>query len=243
MTMAAASAAPAIHLHDLRFGWNAAVPPLLDIAELRIVRGERVFLQGPSGSGKSSLLGLLGGVLMPQRGSVEILGSDLTALGAAERDRFRADHIGFIFQQFNSLPFLNVIENVTLAARFSSKRTQIARSRSGTTEIEAARLLQALDLDPVALRGRSVRELSVGQQQRVAAARALIGAPEIVIADEPTSALDEDMRATFLALLIAECDHSRTTLVFVSHDSRLAPLFTRSAKLADVNRARAVIAA
>jgi putative ABC transport system ATP-binding protein len=241
MTAASALAAnppPAIHLHDLRFGWNPAAP-LLDIDDLLIARGERVFLQGPSGSGKSTLLGLLGGVLVPQHGSVEILGNDLSARNGAERDRFRADHIGFIFQQFNLLPFLDVIENVTLPCRFSPKRSQSARSRSGTMEVEATRLLQALDLDPAMLCGRSVRELSVGQQQRVAAARALIGAPEIVIADEPTSALDEDMRARFLSLLIAECDQGHTTLVFVSHDSRLAPQFTRSIRLADVNRPRA----
>ncbi|MDR3387071.1 MAG: ATP-binding cassette domain-containing protein [Rudaea sp.] len=236
--MTQAEAAAAIHLHDLRFGWNDSAP-LIDIADLSIVRGERMFLQGPSGSGKSTLLGLLGGVLVPQHGSVTILNTDLAALGGAERDRFRADHIGFIFQQFNLLTFLDVIENVTLACRFSAKRAQVARSRSTTIEAEAARLLQALDLDPAALRGRSARELSMGQQQRVAAARALIGAPEIVIADEPTSALDEDTRTRFLDLLIDECDSGRTTLVFVSHDSRLAPRFMRSAGLADLHCAGA----
>ena len=233
-----AAIAPAIRLHDLQFAWNKG-SPLLDIADFQVRRSERLFLRGPSGSGKSTLLGLLGGVLVPQQGQVEILGTDLAALGGAARDRFRADHIGIIFQQFNLLPFLNVIENVTLACRFSPRRTQ----QVGDPAAEAARLLRSLDVDPQQLRQRSVRDLSVGQQQRVAAARALIGAPEILIADEPTSALDTDTRAAFLKLLFSECERAGTTLLFVSHDTSLAPLFTRTLALADINRVSVAVPA
>jgi putative ABC transport system ATP-binding protein len=221
----------AIHLRNLRFGWDGS-STLLDIADFQVRRGERLFLQGPSGSGKSTLLGLLGGVLMPRQGQIEILGTDLAALGGSARDRFRADHIGIIFQQFNLLPFLDAIENVTLACRFSPRRTQCVRAPAA----EARRLLQALDVDPQRVCKQSAHSLSVGQQQRVAAARALIGAPEILIADEPTSALDADTRMAFLTLLFAECERAGTTVLFVSHDISLAPLFTRSLRLPEINR-------
>jgi putative ABC transport system ATP-binding protein len=229
------STTPAIHLRDLRFGWTRDTP-LLDIAELRVERGERLFLQGPSGSGKSTLLGLIGGVLLPQTGSISVLGTDITTKTGSARDRFRADHVGFIFQQFNLLPFLDVIDNVTLPCKFSQRRAERARTAAATEVAEAHLLLLALGLDPATVRGRSVRELSVGQQQRVAAARALIGAPEILIVDEPTSALDEDARIAFLALLIAQCHRYRSTLVFVSHDTSLASLFDRKLQLAQISR-------
>jgi putative ABC transport system ATP-binding protein len=236
------SSAPAIHLRDVRFGWTRQAP-LLAIDELRVERGERLFLQGPSGSGKSTLLGLIGGVLLPQTGSISVLGTDITTLGASARDRFRADHIGFIFQQFNLLPFLDVIDNVTLPCKFSPRRAERARAVARNHAAEAHLLLLALGLDPTTIEGRSVRELSVGQQQRVAAARALIGAPEILIVDEPTSALDEDARTAFLTLLIAQCDRCRSTLVFVSHDSNLASLFDRRLQLAQINRVARALAA
>lgn len=225
---------PVVTIDNLRFAWPGQ-SPLLDIDTLRIGPGERVFLEGPSGTGKSTLLGLLGGVLVPQRGRLEVLGSDLASMPASSRDRFRADHVGFIFQQFNLVPYLGLIENVTLGCRFSTRR----RERLGNSDAiaaEARRLLSALGLDPVALGTRPVTELSVGQQQRVAAARALIGAPELIIADEPTSALDARTRAAFVELLFSECALAGSALVFVSHDPALAALFPRSFALAQINR-------
>jgi putative ABC transport system ATP-binding protein len=227
----------AIELSGLRFGWNAA-ETLLAIENLRVVRGERVFLQGPSGSGKSTLLGLLGGVLVAQHGSVRILGTDLGALGATRRDAFRADHIGIIFQQFNLLPFLNARDNITLACRFSPRR----RERAGAPIAEAQRLMTALGLDAARFAAQPAHSLSVGQQQRVAAARALIGAPELIIADEPTSALDAQTRDAFLRLLFAECERAGSTLLFVSHDAALAPHFTRALRLADLQHSERVTA-
>ncbi|MFT3791916.1 MAG: ATP-binding cassette domain-containing protein [Rudaea sp.] len=225
----------AVAIDDLQFAWRGGAP-LLDIESLAIARGERVFLQGASGSGKSTLLSLLAGVLLPQRGSIRVLDNEITALRAAQRDRFRADHVGFVFQMFNLLPFLSVRENILLACRFSAWRRRHALAY-GTLEAEADRLLVALDLDPAQIGTKAVAELSIGQQQRVAAARALIGAPELLIADEPTSALDSDARVAFLGLLFAECWRARTTLVFVSHDAALASLFDRRVRLADINRA------
>jgi putative ABC transport system ATP-binding protein len=226
---------PAIELEAVRYAWPGK-PLLLDIERLVIARGERLFLRGPSGSGKSTLLGLLGGVLTPAAGLVKVLGADLARMGASERDRYRGDHIGFVFQMFNLIPYLSVIENVLLPARFSRRRAERA-ARHGPPAAEAVRLLAALGLGDSALHARGVTELSIGQQQRVAAARALFGAPELLIADEPTSALDHDSRRQFLELLMVECREKGSTLVFVSHDTTLGSLFDRDLSLSELNRA------
>lgn len=226
--------APAIDIAGLRFGWNRAAV-LLEVPALRVARGERVFLHGPSGSGKSTLLGLLGGVLTPQAGRVGVLGTDLAALPARARDRFRAEHIGIVFQQFNLLPFLSARENVELALRFSPRRA----AKAGDVRAAALRLIAALGLDAPRLAALPAHRLSIGEQQRVAAARALIGAPELIIADEPTSALDADARDAFLDLLFAECARAGSTLLFVSHERALAPRFTRTLALAELAGAAA----
>jgi putative ABC transport system ATP-binding protein len=220
----------AIQLHEVRFAWPSS-PLLLDIPQLNITRGEKVFVRGPSGCGKTSLLGLLGGVIQPQGGDIRILGQALTPLKQSARDAFRAAHIGFIFQLFNLLPYLSVFENVLLPCRFSAQR----RIRAGTPAKHASHLLSHLQL-PQVLWQRAVTELSVGQQQRVAVARALIGYPEIIIADEPTSALDSDTRDIFLDLLLQECRTAGTTVVFVSHDAALAKGFDRCFNLSHINR-------
>jgi putative ABC transport system ATP-binding protein len=219
-----------IELAAVRFAWTAAGPNIVDIPSLRLAPGERLFLRGPSGSGKSTLLNLLAGVITPRSGALRLLGTDLARLGGAARDRFRADHVGYIFQMFNLIPYLSVLENVCLATTFSGRRRTRAAARGGGVAGEARRLLAALEMDGELLR-RPVTSLSVGQQQRVAAARALLGSPELVIADEPTSALDADRRAAFLKLLFRQCERERSSLVFASHDAALAPLFDRSLEL------------
>jgi len=221
-----------IALADLSFRWPGQPAPCLDIARFRVDAGERVFLHGPSGSGKSTLLAVLGGVAVPARGRVELLGQDIVALSGRARDAFRADHIGFIFQQFNLLPWLSALDNAMLPCSFSARR----RERAGNPPEEAARLLARLDLSS-ALWKKPAAELSVGQQQRVAAARALIGRPEILIADEPTSALDAPRQQIFIDLLLAEAAAVGASLLFVSHDARLAGHFDRSTGLADINAA------
>jgi len=234
-----APAEPAIDLGNLEFSWPGK-PLLLSIERFTVAAGERIFLRGPSGSGKSTLLGLIGGVLVPQHGSIRVLGTDLTRLAASDRDRFRGEHIGFIFQMFNLIPYLSVLENVLLPARFSPARA--LRLGGPDLAAEGGRLLAALGLGAEQYLHRPVTELSIGQQQRVAAARALLGRPAVVVADEPTSALDHDARENFLALLINECRAQSSALVFVSHDTSLAPLFDRSVSLAELNRATSVAA-
>jgi len=229
------SSAPVIRIEDLLFRWTAGGAPCLDIPGFEVAGGESIFLYGPSGSGKSTLLGLLGGVLVPERGSLCLLDVELIELSAAARDRFRADHVGFLFQQFNLIPYLSVIDNVLLPCRFSARRLQRASEGGRSVRDEVARLLDHLDID-TGLRRRAVTQLSVGQQQRVVAARALIGKPEIVIADEPTSALDAERQASFLDLLSHECGAAGSTLVFVSHDHRLAAGFSREIALPSINR-------
>jgi len=224
-----------LELNDLGFAWPGQ-EELLDIPQFRLERGETLFLRGPSGSGKTTLLGLLGGVQKAGRGSIRLLGEELGGLSAGARDRFRVDHTGYIFQQFNLLPFLSVRENVELPCRFSPLRSRRAHQRHGSVAQAASELLAHLGL-PTALHQRRADSLSIGQQQRVAAARALIGQPELVIADEPTSALDSDTRQTFLELLFAECRAAGSSLLFVSHDQGLAALFDRSLSLAELNRA------
>lgn len=233
--------APAIAIEALRFRWPGQAADCLDIPRLTVGRGEHIFLSGPSGSGKSTLLALLGGVALARSGSVQVNGTDLARLPPTARDALRVDHCGFIFQQFNLIPWLPVLDNVLLPCRFSARRRQRALAPSPTppTLADAAgRLLRHLDLAP-ALWGKPARQLSVGQQQRVAAARALIGRPEIVIADEPTSALDAALQQRFVDLLLDECAAAGATLLFVSHDQRLAAHFPRRLALAEINRAPA----
>jgi putative ABC transport system ATP-binding protein len=229
--------APVIAIRDLAFRWGPRSPVVLALDSLDVAPGERVFIEGPSGSGKSTLLSLLAAVARPVNGEVRVLGQALEGLSPAGRDRFRADHVGYIFQMFNLIPYLSMVENVLLPARFSLRRRDRALARSGSLEAEALRLLGHLDMDDPELRARPVTALSVGQQQRVAAARALLGAPALLIADEPTSALDADRREAFVRLLFDECREAHSTLVFVSHDAALEDLFGRTIRLADVNRA------
>jgi putative ABC transport system ATP-binding protein len=219
-------------LQDLRYAWPGSAADCVAIDRLHIARGRSVFLYGPSGCGKSTLLGLMAGVLMPRQGRVEFLGQAWGSLPAGRRDQRRADHVGVIFQQFNLLPYLTVLDNVLLPCRFSALRRQ--RCAQGPL-IAAHSLLQRVAL-PADLWARRADALSVGQQQRVAAARALIGAPELVIADEPTSALDAALREDFMALLMGECTAAGSTLVFVSHDDRLAARFDECVSLPALNQ-------
>ena len=226
-----------IDLTELHFAWPRAGHDTLDVASLHVLAGEAVFVHGPSGCGKSTLLGLLAGVLVPTAGTVELMGQPFSALRGAVRDRLRADHIGYLFQQFNLLPYLSALDNVQLPCRFSSRRAR----RAGDARARACELLQSVGL-PEGRWRQAAAELSVGQQQRVAAARALIGSPELVIADEPTSALDAALRDAFMTLLLAQCRGNGSTLVFVSHDERLAERFDRRLSLPAINRAAAAAA-
>lgn len=221
--------ASALEIKDLTFRWNP-LHPTLAFPDVRLPQGEHLFLHGPSGTGKSTLLSLLAGMLPPATGSIRLLGNDIRQLNAGKRDRFRADHIGVIFQQFNLVPYLTAEANVTLPCRLSLRRRS---AMDETPTLAAQRLLAALAI-PESHWQRKVTQLSIGQQQRIAAARALIGAPEIILADEPTSALDSDNRDRFIALLIAMAEERNTSVLFVSHDRSLAQHFHHQIQLEQV---------
>ncbi|MDE0241276.1 MAG: ABC transporter ATP-binding protein [Gemmatimonadota bacterium] len=222
----------AIDIRHLRYRYGGG-PWVLDIPELTLERGTRAFLFGPSGSGKTTLLGVLAGVLEANEGEVTVLGEDLGSLSGPQRDAFRAEHIGYVFQMFNLIPYLSVLDNITLPVRMHAGR----RGRLDGAGVKESAALLAGHLRIGDLLNKPVTELSVGQQQRVAACRALIGAPELIVADEPTSSLDFDRREDFLELLFQECERAGATLVFVSHDRALEGMFSRTISLPDVNKA------
>lgn len=223
---------PLIEIRDVTYRWSKN-GFRLSIPHLDMASGETLLLIGPSGSGKSTLLALIAGIVPPDTGRLAVLGSDLARLSATRRDAFRAEHMGVVFQMFNLLPYGTALDNVLLGLSFATAR----RNRLGTAEAaaaEARRLLQRLGIEAGLATGRRASELSVGQQQRVAVARALIGSPQLIIADEPTSALDTDARDRFLDLAFAEIRASGAGLLMVSHDPTLATRFDRVVGLADV---------
>lgn len=223
----------ALHVQNLTFSWPGSEEPTLSIANLSLAPGERMFLFGPSGSGKSTLLSAIAGVVDVAPGAIQIAEQDVGALHGGARDRFRADHLGIIFQVFNLIPWLSALENVLLPCTYSPRR----RERAGRNPaITARRLLDELGLSDPSQASKQASELSVGQQQRVAAARALIGGPDIILADEPTSALDEAAKAAFVGLLARECSAAGSALLFVSHDRSLETHFDRSVDFQDLNR-------
>lgn len=218
---------PALNLKDVRFRWPGRASFGLVVPEFRMAAGESVLLLGESGSGKSTLLSLICGIVSADHGRVEVGGTDLTRLRAGARDRFRAEQIGVIFQQFNLLPYASVSDNILLPLRFAPER----RKRSGPGD--AVALCAALGLAEGVLAGRA-GQLSVGQQQRVAVARALIGQPPLIVADEPTSALDAATQDAFLGVLFDQIGASGSSLLMVSHDARLGARFDRVVYLPDI---------
>ena len=195
-----------------------------------MVSGETVLLLGESGSGKSTLLSLICGTVTADTGLVSVDGCNLADLSGGQRDRYRAEHIGMIFQQFNLLPFGSVLDNILLPLRFAPAR----RHRAGDGRAEAAKLCGALGLPDVST--EKAASLSVGQQQRVAVARALIGRPPVILADEPTSALDADSQLAFLELLFEQVKAHGTTLLMVSHDARLGDRFDRVIRMHEISQ-------
>jgi putative ABC transport system ATP-binding protein len=218
-----------VDLHDVAFRWPGRAGFGLRLNSFSIRRGETVLLLGESGSGKSTLLSLICGTIVPDGGTVRVAGRDLGKMRDVRRDRFRAEHVGVIFQQFNLLPFGNVRDNILLPLRFAPDR----RARVGDLAGAPGRLCEALKL-PASILTVPASRLSVGQQQRVAVARALIGAPDLIVADEPTSALDADTQTAFLDLLFQQARAGGISLLMVSHDARLADRFDRVAHMDEI---------
>ncbi len=226
-------ATPAVEVESLHFGYPGEVEMRLVTGRFTLAAGESVLLKGDSGSGKSTLLSLIAGVLLPRSGNVRVLGREWHRMRALERDRWRADHIGFVFQQFNLLGWLSAIDNVELGCAFSASRRARALQSARSMSEAAGDWLEAMQL-PRSRWSSPGAQLSIGEQQRVAAARALIGAPELVLADEPTSALDERLRETFLEALLAGCRQAGSALMVVSHDSALEAWLPRVERLAEL---------
>jgi putative ABC transport system ATP-binding protein len=222
----------ALVVKQLKYRWPGQQRLTLDIAGLSVQPGSSLFLHGPSGCGKSTLLSAIAGVIHILPGSIEISGTDIGAIRSSARDRFRADHIGIIFQLLNLLPWLSALDNVLLATRFSDAR----RVKAGPhPDVTARQLLAELGLAGPSVIDAPASSLSVGQQQRVAAARALLGMPDLVLADEPTSALDDEAKTAFVNLLVRECAAASAALLFVSHDRSLEGYFDQSLSLAQLN--------
>lgn len=220
-----------LEIRNLRYAYNGSTA-VLDIPEFTLGKGEMLFLHGPSGSGKTTLLSLVTGILPLQSGDIFILGQSVAGLSAARRDALRAARMGYIFQVFNLLPFLSVLENILLPLQMSREKS----SRFATLQqarMGAEQLADKLGISH--LLQRRADELSVGQQQRVAAARALIGSPELIVADEPTSALDSELRGAFIKTLFDQARSQNSSVLFVSHDSTLMPYFDRSVALSEIN--------
>lgn len=217
-----------IAINALQYCWPGASNPILDIEKFRLYPQEKVMLRGPSGSGKSTLLSAIAGVIDVPKATVNVAGVDVGGLSGSNRDRFRVDHLGIIFQVFNLLPWLSALDNVLLPCRFSTRRRQ---NVIGDPVKDATRLLGELGLSDRKLLNAPASALSIGQQQRVAAARALIGSPTVVLADEPTSALDEVAKEAFVELLLKECQESGASLLFVSHDQTLEKHFDRAIEM------------
>ena len=214
----------AIALRDVSFRWTQDSSFQLACPSFELAKGRSALLLGASGAGKSTLLSLICGIVVPTAGRVEVAGTNLATLRPGERDRFRADHIGVIFQQFNLLPYASVEDNIRLPLRFAPGRRSRVSDANGGASGEAGRLCRALRLPNDVLAERA-GTLSVGQQQRVAAARALIGQPPVLVADEPTSALDGHSQSEFMELLFEQVHSAGASLLMASHDERLADHF------------------
>jgi putative ABC transport system ATP-binding protein len=213
----------ALDLEDLHVGWPGQ-DELFVLANLRLEKGQSLFISGSSGSGKTSLLSVLSGVLVARRGRCRVLGHDFSALASTARDRVRGESLGIIFQQFNLLGFMSVLDNVLMPTQLFVRRNEDACRLHGSALKQAQSLLEQLGVAPQ-FWGQAAHQLSVGQQQRVAAARAFMGQPSLVLADEPTSALDDLHRDRFLELLASVGGQAGASLVVVSHDQRLANRF------------------
>jgi len=208
-----------ISIKNLEYKVGLNINFSLNIKEFKLNKSDSILIYGESGLGKSTFLNLLSGTISPQKGNIDILGENISNTSSSIKDRIRGDHFGIIFQTFNLLPYASVKNNILLGKAYSS----IKQSKSNNDEIKE--LMNKLSLNYEDLINRKAYELSIGQQQRVAVARALIGKPEIILADEPTSALDKSNQKEFINLLFKSLDDNEQGLIMVSHDHKLSNKF------------------
>ncbi|MDR6551289.1 ABC transporter ATP-binding protein [Paenibacillus qinlingensis] len=199
--------------------------PILQIAKWHIQKGERIALMGPSGCGKSTLLHLLSGVITPEQGEIWVTGQPVHLLSESKRDRFRAENIGYIFQDFHLISSLTLRKNVELIL----PRTWSKRERTEKLDdwFERVGLKDRRDHLP--------SQLSRGQQQRAAIVRALITKPPLLLADEPTGSLDWETGSELMALLLEICKAEQLTLVSVTHDRHIAEMFPTRVDMRELN--------
>jgi ABC-type lipoprotein export system ATPase subunit len=204
--------------------------PILDIAEFQVDAGEQVVIMGRSGCGKTTLLHVISGISTPDSGMVLLDGWDIPLMTEAERDRFRAQRIGYVFQTFNLLPGFSALENVLVSMKFAGRRPDRARARH---------LLERVGL------GHRITHkppmLSVGEQQRVAVARALVNQPKLLLADEPTANVDTGHQQQIVDLLREGCREENVALVMVTHSPDVAEQFERIEQLEQFNRVVAAV--
>lgn len=196
---------------------------VLSLDYLHVNKGEQIALLGPSGAGKTTLLHIIAGIVRPSTGNVLVLDTDILELTEAELDRFRAEHIGFVFQNFNLLPGFTALENVKLAMQFSHTIPHRERSKRAALLLEQVGLGHRLHHLPA--------QLSNGEQQRVAIARSLANQPAIILADEPTASLDYSNSQEVIQLLQELCSENDSTLLLCTHDLDIVPYFKRSIHL------------
>lgn len=209
-----------VKIESLRFQWSKSNNFKIFVPKLEVCRGKKVLFLGESGSGKTTLLSLICGFLEPLSGSISINEKIISNLTSTNKDAYRSDNIGIIFQQFNLLPYANVIDNIVLPLYFSKQRSKKVENKTNA----AMTLCDQLRL-PESILNQKASNLSVGQQQRVAVARALIGSPSIIVADEPTSSLDTETQELFLDLMFDQISKNSSTLLMVSHDKSLTNYF------------------
>ena len=208
-----------IIIENIKYSFNKNSNFELKIKKFSLKKSDSILIYGDSGAGKSTFLNLLSGTINPQEGSINILGTNITKTSSSKKDKIRGDHFGIVFQTFNLLPYISVKNNILLGKAYSGRKQSI----SNNDEVKV--LMDKLSLNYKDLVDRKAYELSIGQQQRVAVARALIGKPEIILADEPTSALDKKNQNEFINLLFKSLDDNEQGLIMVSHDKKLSSKF------------------
>ena len=204
---------------------NGEVLPILDVPHLQLEAGEQVVIRGRSGGGKTTLLNVIAGLATPDAGKIVVQTTDVTRLPEAARDRFRARHIGFVFQTFNLLAGFTALENVLLGMTFTGQRSD---RRRATELLGRVGLGQRLSHKPAAL--------SVGEQQRVAVARALVNRPVLLLADEPTANIDPAHQQQVIDLLREVCRAEKVAMLLVTHSPEVAGQFDRVEHLENLNR-------
>ena len=217
-----------ISIKNLKYKIGQNINFSLNIKNFKLNKSDSILIYGESGLGKSTFLNLLSGTISPQKGNIDILGTNISNISSSIKDKIRGDHFGIVFQTFNLLPYVSVKNNILLGKAYSS----IKQSKSNNDEIKE--LMDKLSLNYEDLINRKAYELSIGQQQRVAVARALIGKPEIILADEPTSALDKSNQKEFINLLFKSIDENEQGLIMVSHEHKLSNKFKKVKNITEI---------